>query len=74
MAPYTYVGLALDAAPGSRIYFGSLEFVNTDEPIPPPISTPDVFSSLGTWTLWLTTGSAAPLRRGRAPTVGSHAP
>ena len=32
MAPYTYVGLALAAAPGGCIHFGSLEFADTDGP------------------------------------------
>jgi hypothetical protein len=34
MAHYTYVGHALGAAPGVRIRFGSLEFIDTDGPIP----------------------------------------
>ena len=34
MAPCTYVGLALGAAPSGRIRFGSLEFADVDGPAP----------------------------------------
>ena len=34
MAPCTYIRLALGAAPGGRIRFGSLEFTNIDRPAP----------------------------------------
>jgi hypothetical protein len=34
MAPCTYVGLALGAAPSGRIHFKSLEFTNIDELAP----------------------------------------
>ena len=34
MAPYTYVGLALDVAHGGRIHFESLEFADIDRPAP----------------------------------------
>ena len=34
MAPYTYVGLALDVAHGGRIHFRSLEFADIDGPAP----------------------------------------
>ena len=34
MAPYTYIGPSLSVAPGSHIRFGSLEFIDTDEPAP----------------------------------------
>ena len=34
MAPCTYVGRALGAAPSSRIHFGSLEFADIDRPTP----------------------------------------
>jgi hypothetical protein len=34
MAPCTHIGLALGAAPGGRIQFGSLEFTDIDGPAP----------------------------------------
>ena len=34
MAPYTYVGLALGAAPGGRICFENLEFADINGPAP----------------------------------------
>jgi hypothetical protein len=34
MAPSTYVRHALSATPGGRIYFGTLEFIDTDRLMP----------------------------------------
>jgi hypothetical protein len=68
MAPCTYIGLALGAAPGDRIHFRSLEFTDIDGLVPINSLLPNQALCFGDLDfiaeclgqLWLSKENAAP--------------